>query len=289
MFVSCPGASPRLGLHLPVAVCGCPDDRPRVPRIRADGAGPHHPGEEDDRGDRGAVRPAAGRRAPGAVGRRAQRRPRDLHRGVAATSGDRLLRPDVATRRSGWPARLSRCSPDEPRCTSCSLCATDGRALPGPTGPDGSPILLEDQDRRRWDLSAIRSGLAALSRHGVAVWARTACRLRSPPPTRRRPRSSRRTGTGSCCSRGLAGRPPHRFVTASTGWPRPAQHCGPYEIEDVPSHRHGIQDGDEPRATERAPGASRRAGGRWQGREDKTRGGGAVTSEMLAGGRRRRV
>ena len=36
-----------------------------------------------------------------------------------------------------------------------------GRALPG---PDGSPILLDDQDRRRWDFSAIRRGLAALAK-----------------------------------------------------------------------------------------------------------------------------
>ena len=30
--------------------------------------------------------------------------------------------------------------------------------------PDGAPVLLEDQDRRRWDFAAIRRGLAALSR-----------------------------------------------------------------------------------------------------------------------------
>ena len=31
------------------------------------------------------------------------------------------------------------------------------------TGADGEPVLLEDQDRRRWDRSAIRRGRAALA------------------------------------------------------------------------------------------------------------------------------
>jgi predicted RNA polymerase sigma factor len=32
------------------------------------------------------------------------------------------------------------------------------------TGPDGEPVLLQDQDRRRWDRLLIRRGLAALDR-----------------------------------------------------------------------------------------------------------------------------
>src|SRR6201999_3488617 len=35
---------------------------------------------------------------------------------------------------------------------------------PARTGPDGRPVLLEDQDRRRWDLAAIGRGRAALAR-----------------------------------------------------------------------------------------------------------------------------
>ncbi len=35
--------------------------------------------------------------------------------------------------------------------------------FPARTAPDGSPVLLEDQDRRRWDRSAIRRGRAALA------------------------------------------------------------------------------------------------------------------------------
>jgi predicted RNA polymerase sigma factor len=36
--------------------------------------------------------------------------------------------------------------------------------IPARTAPDGAPILLQDQDRRRWDRLLIRRGLAALAR-----------------------------------------------------------------------------------------------------------------------------
>jgi predicted RNA polymerase sigma factor len=36
--------------------------------------------------------------------------------------------------------------------------------FPARTGPDGEPVLLEQQDRRRWDRAAIRRGRAALDR-----------------------------------------------------------------------------------------------------------------------------
>ncbi|URN12802.1 hypothetical protein LUW77_17810 [Streptomyces radiopugnans] len=36
--------------------------------------------------------------------------------------------------------------------------------FPARTGPDGEPVLLEHQDRRRWDRAAIRRGRAALAR-----------------------------------------------------------------------------------------------------------------------------
>jgi predicted RNA polymerase sigma factor len=36
--------------------------------------------------------------------------------------------------------------------------------FPARTGPDGEPVLLEQQDRTRWDYAAIRRGRAALAR-----------------------------------------------------------------------------------------------------------------------------
>jgi predicted RNA polymerase sigma factor len=45
-----------------------------------------------------------------------------------------------------------------------ALCELTAARFPARTGPDGEAVLLEDQDRRRWDRSAIRRGLAALDR-----------------------------------------------------------------------------------------------------------------------------
>jgi len=45
-----------------------------------------------------------------------------------------------------------------------ALCELTAARFPARTGPDGEPVLLEDQDRRLWDRSAIRRGQAALAR-----------------------------------------------------------------------------------------------------------------------------
>jgi predicted RNA polymerase sigma factor len=60
----------------------------------------------------------------------------------------------------------NRC--DEPEVYGLlALCELTVARFPARTGPDGSPILLEDQDRRRWDLSAIRSPAGrAIAREG---------------------------------------------------------------------------------------------------------------------------
>jgi predicted RNA polymerase sigma factor len=48
-----------------------------------------------------------------------------------------------------------------------ALCELTAARFPARTGPDGSPTLLADQDRRRWDFSAVRRGLAALAKASV--------------------------------------------------------------------------------------------------------------------------
>ncbi|PWW62440.1 RNA polymerase sigma factor [Actinokineospora spheciospongiae] len=84
--------------------------------------------------------------------------------GSTATSGDRLLRPDVgheAIRLVRAPAAVQ---PDEPEVHGLlALCELTAARLPARTDPDGSPVLLEHQDRRLWDLPAIHRGLAAAS------------------------------------------------------------------------------------------------------------------------------
>ena len=84
--------------------------------------------------------------------------------GSTATSGDRLLRPDVAYEAIRLTRTLAALQPDEPEVHGLlALCELTAARFPARTGPDGSPVLLEDQDRRRWDFSAIRRGLAALA------------------------------------------------------------------------------------------------------------------------------
>ncbi|MEU7650563.1 sigma-70 family RNA polymerase sigma factor [Micromonospora taraxaci] len=94
--------------------------------------------------------------------------------GSTATSGDRLLRPDVAYEAIRLARTLTALLPDEPEAHGLlALCELTAARFPARTDPDGTPILLEDQDRRLWDLAAIRRGLAALakaSRHGLGPY-----------------------------------------------------------------------------------------------------------------------
>jgi RNA polymerase sigma factor (sigma-70 family) len=85
--------------------------------------------------------------------------------GSTATSGERLLRPDVAYEAIRLARTLAALQPDEPEVHGLlALCELTAARFPARTGPDGSPVLLEDQDRRLWDLSAVRRGLAALAK-----------------------------------------------------------------------------------------------------------------------------
>lgn len=83
--------------------------------------------------------------------------------GSTATSGDRLVRPGLAYEAIRLARKLAALQPDEPEVHGLlALCELTAARFPARTAADGSPILLEDQDRRRWDFSAIRRGLAEL-------------------------------------------------------------------------------------------------------------------------------
>ncbi|MET8282729.1 sigma-70 family RNA polymerase sigma factor [Micromonospora sp. NPDC005174] len=85
--------------------------------------------------------------------------------GSTATSGDHLLRPDVAYEAVRLIRTLAALQPDEAEVHGLlALCELTAARFPARTDPDGTPVLLEDQDRRLWDTSAIRRGLAALNR-----------------------------------------------------------------------------------------------------------------------------
>ncbi|MFF2546856.1 RNA polymerase sigma factor [Kitasatospora sp. NPDC058063] len=85
--------------------------------------------------------------------------------GSTATAGDHLLRPDLAYEAVRLARVLAALLPGEPEVHGqLALFELTAARFPARTGPDGEAVLLEDQDRRRWDRSAIRRGLAALGR-----------------------------------------------------------------------------------------------------------------------------
>ena len=99
---------------------------------------------------------------------------------------------------------LARLVPDEPEVHGLlALLELTAARFPARVRADGEPVLLEDQDRRRWDRAAIRRGRAALARGRAgraAASAPTGCRPPSPSATRSPRPSRRRTGSGSSCS-----------------------------------------------------------------------------------------
>lgn len=89
--------------------------------------------------------------------------------GSSASSGSDLIRVDLAAEAQRLARVLTRLVPDEPEAHSLlALLELTAARFPARTGPDGAPVLLENQDRRRWDRSAIGRGRAALARAGKA-------------------------------------------------------------------------------------------------------------------------
>lgn len=110
--------------------------------------------------------------------------------GSTATAGDQLLRTDLGYEAIRLARTLAALLPDEPEVYGLlALCELTAARFPARTGPDGEAVLLEDQDRRRWDRSAIRRGLAAIDRaaalgHGLGPYglqaAIAACHAAAP-------------------------------------------------------------------------------------------------------------
>jgi RNA polymerase sigma factor (sigma-70 family) len=85
--------------------------------------------------------------------------------GSTATAGDDLLRTDLAYEAIRLARTLGALLPDEPEASGLlALFELTAARFPARTGPGGEAVLLEHQDRRRWDRSAIRRGLAAIAR-----------------------------------------------------------------------------------------------------------------------------
>ncbi|GLY14918.1 RNA polymerase sigma factor [Kineosporia sp. NBRC 101677] len=84
--------------------------------------------------------------------------------GSTATSGRDLLRTDLADEARRLVRVLAQLLPDEPEVFGLlALMELTAARFPARVGPDGAVILLEDQDRRRWDRAAVARGKGALS------------------------------------------------------------------------------------------------------------------------------
>jgi predicted RNA polymerase sigma factor len=85
--------------------------------------------------------------------------------GSTATTSDRLLRADLAYEAIRLARVLAALLPDEPELYGLlALFELTAARFAARTGPDGAAVLLEDQDRRLWDRSAIGRGLAEIGR-----------------------------------------------------------------------------------------------------------------------------
>ncbi len=87
--------------------------------------------------------------------------------GSTATSGTEWIRPDLAREAVRLTRMLARLVPDESEAHGLlALLELTAARFPARVRDDGEPVLLEQQDRRRWDRAAIRRGRAALVQAG---------------------------------------------------------------------------------------------------------------------------
>ncbi|WP_221584766.1 RNA polymerase sigma factor [Microbacterium sp. G2-8] len=85
--------------------------------------------------------------------------------GHAAAAGDDVLRPDLAREALRLGRSLAALLPKEPSAHGLvALMELTASRFPARTDAAGAPVLLADQDRTRWDRSAITRGRAALAR-----------------------------------------------------------------------------------------------------------------------------
>lgn len=88
--------------------------------------------------------------------------------GSSATGGDEWMRTELAAEAVRLARVLTRLAPDPEVYGLLALLELTAARFPARLDAAGRPVLLEAQDRRRWDRSAIRRGRAALATAGRA-------------------------------------------------------------------------------------------------------------------------
>ncbi|MEV4418951.1 DUF6596 domain-containing protein [Patulibacter sp. NPDC049589] len=84
--------------------------------------------------------------------------------GSSASEGEEWIRRDLADEARRLARVLVRIAPESEAFGLLALLELTAARFPARVDGDGRPVLLEDQDRRRWDHAAIRRGRAALAR-----------------------------------------------------------------------------------------------------------------------------
>jgi RNA polymerase sigma factor (sigma-70 family) len=88
-----------------------------------------------------------------------------FNEGYAATAGEAWLRPDLTHEAVRLARTLTALAPDDPEVHALqALLELHASRTPARIDAQGRPVLLEDQDRSRWDQLLLRRGLSALDR-----------------------------------------------------------------------------------------------------------------------------
>ncbi|MFF1633060.1 RNA polymerase sigma factor [Leifsonia sp. NPDC058248] len=88
--------------------------------------------------------------------------------GSSASGGEEWIRSDLAQEARRLARVLTRLAPEPEVFGLLALLELTAARFPARLDEHGRPVLLEEQDRRRWDRSAIRRGRAALAREVAA-------------------------------------------------------------------------------------------------------------------------
>ena len=91
-----------------------------------------------------------------------------FNEGYTATAGEHWMRPDLAVEAMRLARMLSALAPDEPEVLGLqALLEIQGSRMAARLDEHSVPVLLEAQDRTRWNQLLIRRGLAALAQAEV--------------------------------------------------------------------------------------------------------------------------
>ena len=99
-----------------------------------------------------------------------------FNEGYSASSGDAPVRQELCAEAIRLAQVLAGLLPDEPEPAGLvALMLFHHARAPARTGPDGVPILLDDQDRVLWDRALVAQGEAALRNAAEAGWVGAYC------------------------------------------------------------------------------------------------------------------